>query len=254
MITTYHRPQTLEEVIALISRPDTRTLPLGGGTFLSHLQAEPVEVVDLQALGLNQIKKNGNNLEMGATTTLQQLIENPNFPNAFQAALKLEAPLNIRNAATVAGTLVVSEGRSTFATIMLALDAKIIFQPDDQELLIGTFLPLRKNLLRGKVITKIVIPLHIKVAFQYISRTPSDKPIVCMALTRWPSGRTRLAVGGYGKMPLLAMDGTESAGLEAAARNAFNDAGDNWASAEYRQEVAGILINRCLATIDLANG
>ncbi len=253
MITTYHRPQTLEEVIALISRPHTRTLPLGGGTLLSHLQAEPVEVVDLQALGLNQNKKNGNNLEMGATTTLQQLLESPDFPNAFQPALKLEAPLNIRNAATVAGTLVVSEGRSTFATIILALDAKIIIQPNDQELLIGSLLPLRENLLRGKVITKIVMPLNIKVAFHYVSRTPSDKPIVCMALVRWPSGRTRLAVGGYGKMPLLAMDGTESAGLEAAARNAFNDANDNWASAEYRQEVSGILANRCLATINLKN-
>ena len=95
--------------------------------------------------------------------------------------------------------------------------------------------------------------MNIKVAFQYISRTPSDKPIVCMALTKWPSGRTRLAVGGCGDAPLLALDGTESEGLEAAARNAFNDANDSWASAEYRQEVAGILVNRCLATIDSTN-
>jgi CO/xanthine dehydrogenase FAD-binding subunit len=253
MITTYYRPRTLEEVIALISRPHPKTLPLGGGTLLSHFQAETVEVVDLQALGLNQIKKKGNNLEMGATTTLQQLLENKDFPNAFHPALKLEAPLNIRNAATVAGTLVVSDGRSTFTTVLLALDSKVIVQPDEQELLIGNLLPLRKNLLQGKLITKIVIPLNIKVAFHYISRTPSDKPIVCMALARWPSGRTRLAVGGCGNVPLLAMDGTESAGLEAAARNAFNDANDNWASAEYRQEVAGILANRCLAIMGLVN-
>ena len=253
MITTYHRPRTLEEAIALLSRLHPKTLPLGGGTLLSHFQAEPVEVVDLQGLGLNQIKKNGNNLEMGATTTIQQLLESKDFPIAFQPALKLEAPLNIRNAATVAGTLVVSDGRSTFATVLLALDAKVIIQPNEQELLIGDLMPLREILLRGKVITKFVIPLNIKVAFEYISRTPSDKPIVCMALARWPSGRTRLAVGGCGNAPLLAIDGTESGGLEAAARNAFNDANDNWATAEYRQEVAGILAIRCLATIDSTN-
>ena len=74
-----------------------------------------------------------------------------------------------------------------------------------------------------------------------------------MALARWPSGRTRLAVGGYGNTPLLAMDGIESGGLEAAARNAFDGANDSWASAEYRQEVAGILVSRCLATIDSKN-
>jgi CO/xanthine dehydrogenase FAD-binding subunit len=46
------------------------------------------------------------------------------------------------------------------------------------------------------------------------------------------------------------MDGTESIGLEAAAHNALREAGDNWASAEYRQEIAAILVRRCLATID----
>jgi len=251
MITTYHRPQTLEEAIVLISRPDTKTLPLGGGTFLSHSQSESIEVVDLQALGLNQIKKAGNNLEIGGTTTLQHLLEIKEFPNAFQAALKLEAPLNIRNVATIAGTIITSDGRSTFTTVMLALDAKCIIQPNDQELQVGNLLPLHESLLRGKLITKMIIPINTRVAFHFISRTPSDKPIICMALAQWPSGRTRLALGGYGDTPLLAMDGTETTGLEAAAHNAYTNAGDRWASAEYRQKVATILAKRCLATINI---
>ena len=253
MITNYHRPKTLEQAITLIARPNIKTLPMGGGTLLSHSQPELVEVVDLQALGLNQIEKTGISLEIGATTTLQQLLEDKDFPNALQPALKLEAPLNIRNAATIAGTLVVSDGRSTFTTAMLALDVKCIIQPNDQEFLIGNLLPLRESLLQGKLITKIIIPLNTGIAFHFVARTPSDKPIVCVALARWSSGRTRLALGGYGKAPLLAMDGMETVSLEAAARNAFNDAGDSWASAEYRQEVATTLAKRCLATINIAN-
>jgi len=42
----------------------------------------------------------------------------------------------------------------------------------------------------------------------------------------------------------LAMDGTEAAGIEPAARSAFQDAGDEWASAEYRSEAAAILAVR----------
>jgi CO/xanthine dehydrogenase FAD-binding subunit len=252
MIKTYHRPQTLDEAIVLISRPDMKTLPLGGGTFLSHPQSEAIDLVDLQALGLNQITKVGNNLEIGATSTLQQLLEIKEIPNAFHAALKLEAPLNIRNAATIAGTIVASDGRSPFTTAMLALDAKCIIQPNDQELQIGNLLPLHKSLLRGKLITRVIIPGNTSIAFEFISRTPSDKPIVCAALAQWPSGRTRLALGGFGDSPRLAMDGTETTGLEAAARNAFTTAGDSWASAEYRQEVATILVKRCLATINTA--
>ena len=247
MITAYHRPINLPEALELLKRPDT--LPLGGGTLLSKLNSAPVEAVDLQALGLNTIHKKGNNLEIGATLSLQALLESEHAPNALKAAVKLEAPLNIRNAATVGGTLVVTDGRSPFTTLLLAMDAKLNLQPNREEIEIGNFLPLRGEQLRGKLITKITLPLNAKLAFETVARTPADKPIVCAALTQWPSGRTRLALGGYGKTPLLAMDGTESEGLQEAARNAFHEATDEWASAEYRADVATTLAKRCLIRI-----
>ena len=261
MITQYYRPKSLDEALTLLAQ--TNIVPLGGGTLLSHPTTDSVEVVDLQALGLNSIKKNGNNLEIGATVTLQQLMENENCPDALKQAIKLEAPLNIRNTATVAGTIVASDGRSTFATSLLALDAKLeqaLFDNSKVEYRVsnlGDFLPLRsKNL-----ITKIIFPINIKFAFEFVSRTPADKPIVCAALTQWNSGRTRLTLGGYGKSPLLAMDGgphpspspagrgTEGEGIESAARNAYHEAKDDWASAEYRQDVAATLAKRCLEKI-----
>jgi CO/xanthine dehydrogenase FAD-binding subunit len=99
------------------------------------------------------------------------------------------------------------------------------------------------------LITSIEIPLNVKLAFETVARTPADKPIVCAALALWPSGRTRLALGGFGKAPLLAMDGTEPEGFETAARNAFHEATDEWASAEYRMDVAATLAKRCIAKL-----
>jgi CO/xanthine dehydrogenase FAD-binding subunit len=252
MITSYHRPQTLEEALALIARTEPKTLPLGGGTLLSHPQSDSFELVDLQALGLNQIKKAGNNLEIGAMSSLQQVLMDRYCPEALRVAIKLEAPLNIRNAATVAGTIVVADGRSTFVTALLALDSKLSIQPNDQEILIGNLLPLRGSILNKKLITSIVIPLAVQLAIEYVSRTPADKPIACVALAQWPSGRTRLSLGGFGKTPILAMDGTESNGLEYAARTAFMEAADDWASAEYRQDAAARLAMRCLDKLNLA--
>lgn len=245
MITIYHRPKTLQETLDLLKQPNA--LPLGGGTLLSHPQSAPIEVIDLQALGLDTIQKAGNNLEIGATVTLQELLESSHTPEALKVAIKLEASLNLRNAATVAGTLVAADGRSTFAAAMLALDAKLSMQPNDEEVEIGNFMPLRSDHLRGKLITKLTIPLNTKLAFESVARTPADKPIVCAALAGWPSGRSRLALGGYGKSPLLAMDGTESEGIETAARNAFHEAADEWGSAEYRMDVAATLARRCAA-------
>jgi CO/xanthine dehydrogenase FAD-binding subunit len=132
--------------------------------------------------------------------------------------------------------------------VLLALDAKLEIRKSTEESQtsnIGEFLPLRP---RG-LITSITLPLNAKVAFDYVSRTPADKPIVCTAVAQWNSGRTRLAVGGYGRVPMLAMDGTESEGVQTAARNAFHEAADEYGSAEYRMDVAATLAKRCLESL-----
>jgi CO/xanthine dehydrogenase FAD-binding subunit len=166
----------------------------------------------------------------------------------------LESPLNVRNSATVAGALVSCDGRSPFATALLALDAKItvisnqlsVISSQSSIINVGDFLPLRP---RG-LITQIVISLNVKFSFEYVSRSPMDKPIVCVALTQWKSGRTRLALGGYGESPLLALDGIDADSIgsaQAAVRNAYREAADDWASSEYRMDVAATLAKRCLA-------
>ena len=246
MISTYHRPQTLDEALALLTQPNT--VPLGGGTLLSKATADSVAVVDLQRLGLDSLRVNGNELQMGATCTLQSLLESDNCPASLKTAIKLEAPLNIRNTATVAGTLVASDGRSPFAAMLLAMDAKIEIRTstsDSRTLNIGEFLLTRPSGL----VTSITIPLNIKTAFEFVSKTPADKPIVGAATVQWSSGRTRLVLCGYSKTPLLAMDGTESDGIEEAAKNAYHEAHDEWASAEYRMDVAAVLAKRTLAIL-----
>jgi putative selenate reductase FAD-binding subunit len=244
MITTYYRPKKLEEALELIARPETR--PLGGGTVLNQPSPESYAVVDLQDLGLDKIRKSGEKLGIGATVSLQALRESPHVPAALGKAIDLEAPLNLRDMGTIAGALVSCDGRSTFATGMLALDAKLEIRSPESEtriLNIGDFLPERDT---GILIISITIPLNVKLTFQSIARTPMDRPILCAALAQWPSGRTRLALGGWGKAPTLAVDGSEAKGLETAARAAAVDSGDEWASTEYRSEMAAVLARRCL--------
>jgi CO/xanthine dehydrogenase FAD-binding subunit len=244
MITHYYRPQTLEEALILLSLPDTR--PLGGGTVLTQQRDETFSVVDLQAIGLDILRKSGDSLEIGATVSLQILHDSLYTSKALKTALELETPLNLRTMGTVAGALVTCDGSSPFGTVMLALDAKcLLVNTKLSTTRLGNFLPLRDDLLGGSLITRIDIPLNIKLAFETVARTPADKPIVCAALAAWPSGRTRLVLGGWGKTPTLAMDGNNPGGLEEAAHNAFSEAADDWASAEYRLQIAGILANRC---------
>jgi putative selenate reductase FAD-binding subunit len=249
MINQYDRPQTLENALKLLSQPDTR--PLGGGTILTQQSNESFSVVDLQALGLDTLRKTGNNLEIGATVTLQTLLESSYTLKSIQMALELEIPLNLRTMGTVAGALVTCDGRSPFAVVMLALDAKCFLLAEKASTIrLGDLLPFRDEFLRHKLITKIEVSLNVKLAFEIVARTPADKPIICAALAQWRSGRTRLALGGWGQAPTLAMDGNESGGLQEAARNAAHNADDEWASADYRSETAAILAKRCLEAIN----
>lgn len=252
MITTYHRPQTMDEALALLNQPNT--LPLGGGTLLSHPTTDSIAVVDLQALGLDSLRASGNELQIGATCALQALYESKDCPAALKTAIKLEAPLNLRNSATVAGTLIASDGRSPFVTSLLAMDAKVTVVGGQPALskVEGSVVSAGEYLLAKPkgLITQIAIPLNTKFALEYVSKTPSDKPLICAAVSQWNSGRTRLVLGGYGKTPLLAMDGTEADGLDAAARNAYHEARDEWASADYRMDAAATLAKRCLEDIN----
>ena len=249
MIIDYHKPKTLDEALNLLAKPNI--FPLGGGTVLSKAKPDPVSVVDLQRLGLDTLRVNGSDLVIGATCTLQSLMEFDQTPDAIKKSLKLEAPINLRNSATVAGSIVSGDGRSTFLTMLLSMDAKI-----EQKFLDGTEVKSQTTgisefiLTHPKgLITSITIPLNVKTAFDYVSRTPADTPIVCAALAQWNSGRTRLALGGHGKNPLLAMDGTEADGVEIAASNAYHEASDEYASAEYRMETASVLAKRCSDSI-----
>ena len=75
MILEYHRPETLDEALALLRRKEPLTFPMGGGTVLNQPSDNNYAVVDLQALGLNKIEPRGNALIAGATLTLQALLE-----------------------------------------------------------------------------------------------------------------------------------------------------------------------------------
>jgi CO/xanthine dehydrogenase FAD-binding subunit len=250
MIIEYHRPTTLAEAVELLSRRHPRTVPLAGGTVINQPGADPIAVVDLQALNLTEKNQRGNQLEMGAAVTLQSLLEFPGLQPNLYHCVQLEATYNLRQVATIAGTLVSANGRSPLAAALLSLDANLRIQPGNETIPLGDFFPVRQEHLVGKLITHITIPLNVYFAYHMISRTPADQPILNVALARWPSGRTRVVVGGFGSAPRVALDGPESGGIEAAVENVCAEAGDAWATSEYRQEMAKLLAQRALADVE----
>ena len=250
MIKEYFRPANVEEAVQLLTRKDGVLKPLGGGTYLSRHQGDAFGVVDLQNAGLDQIETRGQRIVAGAMVRLSDLVNHPDVQGAIKDAILLDASLNIRNAASLGGWLISSDARSILSAVLLALDATLAWEPDNNRIRMGNWLPMRAEEKPGVLLTEAEWWLRPQVVFEYVARSPKDRPTLIVAAAQWASGRTRVVLGGYGDAPIVAMDGPEDRGVDVAARDAYYEADDQWATAVYRREVASRLALRCLDRID----
>jgi hypothetical protein len=220
MIIEYQRPKTIEEAVQLLSRDRPRSKPLGGGAFLSQNNGEEIAVVDIQSLELNQIAQKGESRIIGAATTLEDLLNCDSICDDLKTAIGLEAPINTRNIATVAGAVVASTGNSPFATCLLAMDTETIWLPGEKRVTLGNWLPLRK-FAPGVLLKSFNWSETISLRYFGVGRSPFDRPFLCIALAIWPSGRVRIILGAKElTTPALVLDGRGHESFEAALINA----------------------------------
>ena len=240
----YHRPQTLDEALELLEHG----VPLAGGTRLTPSLRGVGALVDLQDLDLDQIEATESTLEFGGTATLQGLVDNGSrLPEALIQAARLEAGWNIRNQATVGGTIVTGDGRSPLLTVLLALGAELELAPGGDRISLGDAFDRGEARAGGKLITAIHAANPGRLEYAQVARSPADRPQICVAVVADPSEKlARIALGGYGAHPILLPNGEGLEAKEAAhlAQTMYADAGDQWASAEYRSSAAATLVAR----------
>jgi CO/xanthine dehydrogenase FAD-binding subunit len=245
ILAEYHKPGSLAEAVALLRRTDVRLRPLAGGSqlvgSLETRAANDVDgVVDLAALGLNQIVETADLLLIGATATLSAVSEHPVAGELAGGILRrtahYEGPVNLRNAATVGGVVAGAETDSEFYAALLALDASVIVSDGEQEFLI----PLNTFVIPSShhLITAVTLPIRpLRAGHARVARTPSDRCIVA-AVAVVGDGVARVALCGVGDRPLL-------------AGSPLNPP-DNWkGSAEYRLAMAEIVRERALTEAEL---
>lgn len=263
----YHRPDSMDEALRLLSEPDS--VPLAGGTkLLASESGLPVDhVVDLQALGLNQISGGQEEITVGAMCTLADLATAlvQDFPNDPASALlremiQREGPNTYRNAATIGGTVASLLPDSELIAALLALDALLSFAglSGGGEVTLAAYLNEPER--QAGLITNIRIPWQDgQGAAERVARTPADYPIVSVIGWQPVDGPVRLAATGLAARPKR-MDAAEAAvatGLNddtilaatGAARDASQHPGDFRGDSSYRAEMAAVLTRRVLQAL-----
>lgn len=250
MIVEYHRPESLEHALSLLSRQSPRTVPLAGGSYLSRHASEDIAVVDLQKLGLDFIEETDKGLTIGSMARLQTLVEHNAVPQWLKQVAHRETSANLRRMQSVAGTVVTCDGRTVLGTALLAVDARLHWLPQDNETGLGDYFALRPRWNQGILIQSILVPAKVKVAVDWVARTPRDLPVLVVAVARWQSKRTRIAVGGFGNVPALVLDGPEPGGAELAIKSVLRQSTDQWASSEYRMDAGEKMVKRLLKSLE----
>jgi aerobic-type carbon monoxide dehydrogenase small subunit (CoxS/CutS family)/CO/xanthine dehydrogenase FAD-binding subunit len=267
-IRSYHRPAQLGEALDLAAQGAT---PLAGGTRLLASPSDVPNVLDLSALGWSEIAFDGQDLHLGALTTLQDVIDAPEAWQATAGLLPLacrahSASRMIRGMATVGGEAVQAAGDSEVAAALLALNAVFVLASRSGPVEVPALRFLRdprSDLAGGVLLKGLMIPGDASGgALERLAVAPSAPSILAVAVALSFSqgcyGRARIALTGLEGPPSRVpeaeakIEGTrcddnaiEASAAEAAAAVRFRT--DAHASAHYRRRVAHALVARALA-------
>jgi len=277
----YHRPETLDEALALLAEHEDAK-PLAGGQSLipamNFRLAAPAALVDLGRLtelrGLAAASdKEAGGVRFGAMTTHAALETSPLV--AQRAPLLAEtigfvAHPQIRNRGTLGGSLAHADPAAELPVVMVALEATLTLQRAGAERRVPAeqfFTGLFATALEpGELVTAIEVPplpARSGWAFEEMARRHGDYALVGVAvvLRLDPAGRcenARVVLLSVGDGPVLARRAmTALAGqavnaeviagaAELVASEDIDPPSDIHASAAYRRQLARVLTRRAL--------
>ncbi len=244
-VLAYHRPLSLDDAGVLLSNPNH--VLLAGGTMVVPWARKPsdegVSVVDLQALGLDQVELDEDRLVLGAMVRLGTLMTDDRVPGFLADLGRRELPSTLRNAATIGGTVAAAERDSVLLAGLLVHDTSVVFHAGPTrplaELLADRRDPGRAG-QPGGIITEVSVATDGSGTIAVTGRTPADVPIVA-AVARRTTSQLRLALTGVAATPLLVDPEDPTADLTPPS--------DFRGSSEYRLHLAATLAARAMEVL-----
>jgi aerobic carbon-monoxide dehydrogenase medium subunit len=272
---------SVQEVTDLLRKHGEQGAIIAGGTTIHELSFHRMLVdvrvlIDITELELAYIEATEDLIRIGATTTFTNLLEvaanqYPQELSVVRDALRAVRPMQVRNVATVGGSLCSSLPFFDLPPALLALDAEVeIAGPTErrrvpiEEFSIDYFQP---DLGPGELVTEVVIPRrgHLRAgAFRKHETNSVDWASISVAVCLGRHGGrlkdVRVALGGAVGRKVVrarhveeALEGQQAdaaTGRRAAALvdRDVTPASDFRASAEYRLEMARLSIERCVET------
>lgn len=267
-----HRPSSLEEATALLSRFGDDGILVAGGTELLLLLKLGFgaydHLIDVRGIPeLTGIRSEGGWLEIGAAVTHREIERSPLVRDRVPALAEMArsvANIRVRTAGTLGGNLCFGDPHSDPGTFLLAAGAEAVVRRGGaapRVLAIGDFMrgPYETALAGGDLLASLRLPetgpgeaiAHHKLAFR---ERPAATVAVWVRVVAGATADVRIAVGSVGAAAgrvggaeALLLAGASAGEVTDAAAEECDAVADANGSEEYKRQLVRVLVGRAVA-------
>ena len=253
MIKNFLKPKTAQEAV-LMKKEHKDALYIAGGTWInsSYSKLNPETVISLTDLELSSITKKQDTLFIGSGVNVQKLIDSNGVPYVLREAARHIGSRNIRNAATIGGSIGAGSLWFSLTPSLLVLDASLIVHngEKEQEIRLADYLERDSK----DLVLTIKVPLNPRRFANVLkySRTARTVPVIVAAVSFAKDNKDisnpLIAIGGVADKVVFFKDinvVSPREELEEIITARVNPKGDFRASSKLRKYMAGVLVADC---------
>src|SRR5580704_8294338 len=248
----YIRPDSVEEVVALLAEygEDARILA-GGQSLLPMLNLRLIDVgaiVDISRIAaLDDFRDLGDRIEIGAAVTQNKLMAWPKLAEKLPlvaAVLPFVGHFQTRNKGTVCGSIAHADPSSEIPLTLAVLGGEVVLRSKKRGERVLAANEFQKDMLTtARDFDELIVAVRFPVmagqgaAFREVARRHGDFAIIAIAAVVDNRGMTRLGVGGMAGRPLVRRIFSDPAGAVAAWAQELEGYEDLHASAAMRRDL-----------------
>ncbi len=249
MFEQFLKPASVDEAVRFKSQFKDDAVFMAGG---SKLNATPTRstksvAISLAGLGLSGIKSEGGQVTIGATATLQQVIDNPVVPAAVREAAGFVYSRNVRNQASFGGELFARQNEAVLLPVLMVMNAKVLLAGGGDADLASWLAGSRDGLVLGVVLPEP----NVCCSTRKVARSVGGLTVLTAAVAIAADGQQRVAIEGVVSSPvrLAAVEQKRLSGeaLQTAVSEAVAPVADLRGSVSYKRYIAGVVVADLLA-------
>ncbi|UGX94056.1 xanthine dehydrogenase family protein subunit M [Bradyrhizobium barranii subsp. barranii] len=259
--TTYHRPSSVDEAVALFGKSSEAKFLAGGQTLLPVMKqrlASPSDVIDLGKIKeLQGVELSGDVLTIKAATPHYDVATSDAAKKAIPALAYLASLIGdpaVRYRGTIGGSLANNDPAADYPAAVLALGATIktnkrSIAADDY--FKGLFTTALED---GEIITAVSFPVPAKAGYAKFPHPASRFALTGVFVAKAKSGDIRVAATGASQSGVMRVPAIEAAlkanwspaAIDSVSISASNLLSDIHGTSEYRANLIKVMAQRAV--------